>query len=799
MKKILFFSLLGCFFFIFKNFTLADCNPPADYSSCPIAILGPKIAANTGLACPNEFAEPPNYIQIRNQYSSIYPHQQMPVTIIYTTKDLSPENADKVVANLEALRKNGLQPIIRISSSVIGSDGWAKISEEEARTAAQTLNNVLSQVSFSQPPVVYFGNEVNLPEEWGGGEMKDVPGHLQEFRQVFASFVEAAGKNRPYQIFLPPMATHQNNFDLESGRQILNYLASRGLKIDGVAVNVYESNFQNMVGEYLRQVDFYKREAGFSKFIIAELGPWEGGRLLQSPDDKETWIKMMTEAFQQILKNPNAFPGAMYITTSFFQDENGDGHPDRTLLVVLTPNGIQIIDLASYCGGFLFTPYLNGLPITTNFSVIYEHSGENTQEISTTNPQGGRNEANEAGSVLGKLRLERADVPDFSQTEKACKKALTYLFPSSVQEKIFIQDNSFKTWYKSYIYGSQGELSREIPLTQKEIPSWWTRLIAESAILKFLKPGIKITNFKPTFFQPPQPSVEKSLNPNLLNSPGKQVGSAPSQNILALQENFNVPSIFRRIIETIYNLVNPTSNLYQKTTRDSTSTTLLTKTRGNLIEGKTFLRETEFFSSLLPKKFDFKASYSLTANASHIFPENAENFHPQEGSDKLNYKELGKRQKDICLFFASLYPSKIDLSKINPLCPSRNPNDYKKTALKIDFEKLNKTDCTPTSSGCDYIREGDHPRCDGDPICEGGKCYPLMWRQAKDYQNCGSPPYASSGATDCNEVCSLQTFSPNPAGGYGPCQYQNPTVCVRDDIGEVGECGALCNWACCAY
>ncbi|MGB9706523.1 MAG: hypothetical protein ACPLXP_00400 [Microgenomates group bacterium] len=794
MKKLSIYLLLFAFYLLLASPALAACNPPQDYSGCPITRMGPKIAANTGLAdiCLQQFQEPPNYLTIRSQYNPLFASQQIPVNVIYTTEDLSADHLDELKRNLHALRQNGLFPIIRISSSTIGSDGWGRISSEEAREAAQTLNLALREVGFSQPPVVYFGNEVNLPPEWGGEV------NIQNYSQVFGEFIRAAGGQRRFQIFLPPMATHRPD-DIHSAEQILNYLESQGLKVDGAAVNVYEENLQKMIGEYERQASFY-RKMGISNLIIPEIGPWKDGRLLQNPEDKEKWKEIMAPVFQALLQDPSLFGGARFITTSFFQDEDGDGDPDITLLVVIGPNGeVKIIPLI-LCGGYLFEPYKNGLPITTNFLLRYEEAGELSETIQTTKPEGEKVQTENPRKIRTKLILDQADVPNFSETERTYQEALKRLLPAKIQEKTYLPQNSFKSWYRHYVYGSRNEEPEEIPETQKVIPEWWTRLIGEASILNFLKPGNLITNFKPFYPQPHYLAVKGTLNPQIADQKGKSTASVDPKELFVFnnKEYFHTPSLFQSITDILYEAIDLSKNLYRKITRSANSTTLTVKSRGNLIEGKTFIREVDFLDVFLARKLSSPKNYSLSSSSHYSFPEHPQNFFPQEGSEKINIKDLGKSQRKICLHLASILPAKINISEVNPLCSSRKLDDYLPKLEKEAFKNLANAYCIPGPTGCDFYQPGGSPSCEGDPVCEGGKCYPLMWRQAKDYLGSNCPlPYQ---AQDCNEVCAPVTFEPAEDGrGWGPCHYQNPTVCVRQDFQEVGDCAALCNWACCAY
>lgn len=309
----------------------AACSPPSDYTSCSVAFTGPFIAANPNSA---------NYQQIRERYNAADPgiqNQMIPVTVILTTRDTA--NLSWLLQNFQAMQHYGLQPIIRIASSSLGASGWGRISISEAQTAAQTLNQAFSQVGFPQKPIVYFGNEPNLPNEWGG------QADANSFSQAFAAFILAAGGNPSFQIFVPPMAGHQGGAEYNFVRQILNYRMSDGRTIaqavNGAALTVYEGSAGAMSGLFGEMKGVYGA-FGIGNFAIVELGPYVNGGLVT---DRNQWIQIMSGVFREIKANPGLFSGAQYITTAFFL-------PDRVLLVVIDANGnVTLMELAALGGG----------------------------------------------------------------------------------------------------------------------------------------------------------------------------------------------------------------------------------------------------------------------------------------------------------------------------------------------------------------------------------------------------------------------------------------------------------------
>lgn len=361
MKKIFTATLvilLYCYIVILSTRPVyAVCNPPSDYQGCPVAQSGPFIAANT---------DPKNYTQIRNQYNAANPqikNQLIPVTVIYTTADLA--NPTWLKNNLEAMKAAGLQPVIRIASSSFGAGGWGQISPQEAQKAAQNLNQALSVAGFAQKPVVYFGNEPNLKQEWGGNPDPN------SYAKSFAAFIEGAGSDPSFQIYATPVAGHQGGAEFNYLETVLSYKLSNDKtiaeSIQGAAITVYDSDPAKMA-EIQRQYEEFYAKYGIENIAIVELGPLVGGQLLQKPKDMARWRQIMSQVFQALKSRPDLLGDNDVITTAFFLDKNNDNQPDTILLVIIDKDGnVSIMELLIIGGGALtqieladFEPVANG-------------------------------------------------------------------------------------------------------------------------------------------------------------------------------------------------------------------------------------------------------------------------------------------------------------------------------------------------------------------------------------------------------------------------------------------------------
>ncbi|PIS08903.1 hypothetical protein COT75_04420 [Candidatus Beckwithbacteria bacterium CG10_big_fil_rev_8_21_14_0_10_34_10] len=172
----------------------------------------------------------------------------------------------------------------------------------------------------------------------------------------------------------------------------------------------------------------------------------------------------------------------------------------------------------------------------------------------------------------------------------------------------------------------------------------------------------------------------------------------------------------------------------------------------------------------------------------------------EKGSQPGSFFELREMRNIYCMHLCSQYPYGTNIKDIDPLCPSCDPNDYKKTfAESLEDLILDTSLCQNNQGfGCDYFDPNATQGCGSnqDPVCEGGKCNPFEIGLRKDYEGSGCPlPFP--GECDSSGLCVKMKFSSNPSGGYGNCQYKNAQVCVRADRASTGNCAAVCNWYCC--
>jgi len=712
-------------------------------------------------------------------------------------------------SNFEGLFGKGLNVVLR------AYNGGKKFTEPQALGWIATLGKL-----DSKGQKIYFmpWNEPNHPEECGGTPCS--PEEVKNYVEYLKNQLENAGLLNTKVVLLSPTIDKLNP-TFESFRTVY----SLGLPS---SINAYDqfvsgpcsaaSSQNNCLYDQIGiPAPYYAPEAG----VAGTCAPWpcyRDSELSQMLD--RSWQKWKDDGnfkmFAIFSYDPHR-PGSWDIfsasqTTTFYQNNcfSGSviygGFDQQKFNAWFSSVQSQLVN----CDGCGYAPNkefcvgtgagttepevisLQNSLICADFDIKYSHTSETQTQLTPTPTSSVEGITSNLRRVSGTLRLERENLPDFSQANKIFRLALERLLPADSKKNLFIDQTPLKAKITHHVVGKDNE-GKEIPAeknpeTEITLPSWWTSLLATTKILC----GLFNTCSPPKnlAIKVEQPSLT-SPSQNTACPLGNRPKTEPVLGINTLQEEFRTQSLWQKITETINDIINWIQRIITKE-----ETELKNKSRGELVGGETFNQQSSFLNSFLPSELippnknaplAGEANYKVKIEGKEV-----------ASGDNLHYQNLGKARASSCLQRCSLHPSQTNISEIAPSCTSCHPEDYQLKNFEDGF--LDKSLCQKNPDGsCDYFQPGDSPRCDGDPICESGKCYPLMWRQANDYISRGcSLPYS---ATDCNDpsVCRKMTFSKNPAGGYGSCQYSNPNVCVRTDQNAVGSCAALCNWACCAY
>ncbi|MFC1789898.1 hypothetical protein ACFLZP_00220 [Patescibacteria group bacterium] len=317
-------KLIFCLAWIWGLWLWAGTTPQSTYALCD-ELTGPKIAGNTGT----------NWLEaVRRDYdqtNSNCPNQVIPVTVIWFD-----QNRGEIGNILTGMKNRNLWPIIRIASENNGGY-WRTITPNVARALATTLVQAVNTSGAIKRPIVYFGNEPNLTEEWGDGNT--VEARLESYTQSLKAFAEKSqALGAPYDIYLPPMALHQSQ-DLSTEQGWLRSIIIPQVKflVQGAALTIYNTSSDAINSDYLSMKSFYQRE-GIYNLIVSEVGVLKNSGPLQEPCYLTEWKQVMGELFSQ-QPGTNILPGAKAVNTSFFEDVDCDGAPDATHLVVIDYEG----------------------------------------------------------------------------------------------------------------------------------------------------------------------------------------------------------------------------------------------------------------------------------------------------------------------------------------------------------------------------------------------------------------------------------------------------------------------------
>ena len=443
--------------------------------------------------------------------------------------------------------------------------------------------------------------------------------------------------------------------------------------------------------------------------------------------------------------------------------------------------------------------YLQNSPACTDFTFGHTETLEITltPTPSPETPQvlGTRQEP--ADPISGDINMTQEKMPDFSKAETIYSKALEWLLPQDLKEGLSIKKpQNLISSAKHFVFGKLANDQWGEPKVKPEsniaFPDYLPDLIGKLRVLGgIFNPGEPAPKSLSIVIRESRSKISNPFSSAVCPATGQ--GTAEKDNSVTTKSSGFTTASLWTIIENII------GNIFHR----SKTTEFKDETATYLPGGRTLIKTVSSFAqNFLPeelilrgKNAPLKSSSSFNAS---VLGQSQSTHNPD-----LRYSALGRAQLEHCLKLCSLYPAEIDINSVDPLCPSTacdiESYDFQASG-NVDDMPLDQQDCVrDQSNACDYQRIGDGPRCDGDPICESGKCYPDMYRQAKDYTDHGCPvPYAP--ATDCTDpsVCFKMNLSKNPSGGFGACQYQNQQVCARTDREEVGKCGALCNWACCA-
>lgn len=448
----------------------------------------------------------------------------------------------------------------------------------------------------------------------------------------------------------------------------------------------------------------------------------------------------------------------------------------------------------------------------SDFMINYEDTRDGPTIIPTPSTSDVLGTTREFLDVSGKFEMKEAVFLDFSLMKDNITSATEKLLPQELNEKLNIQEKTFSSEVKHFVVGTtEGTPAPPTPAKSNvTMPDWWSNLLGQTKITcGFFGTCQAPQSMEITFADTDQTVKDYSYQIGCTGvGGGSNVKTSLNPSATETEKEFRTKSFFEWITEFIQNLF----------TRETEKTVLTDKTRGQVPGGKSFQTFSDFQRAFIPQEmmdeWEIKTGadinqgqFQSTINS----PKFGGSKTDPERNEQIFYADMEKEKFKRCITLCAIYPDVSYVSNADPMCTSCDPKDY-----KIDYIEVNKANCHLIGNeGCDYYTcmlgetytdpitqevKVCQKSCDGDPTCESGKCYHHMYRMNNDYAGCPRLPYNASGCT-IKEICVPMTFKKNSGGGFGPCQYTNPNVCVRADWKDsgIGMCDNLCNWACCQY
>lgn len=298
--------------------------------------LGPHMANNNN---------PANYKQVRRLYNCESGNENVktsfiPTQVLYDLLFLK-GSVEGITANLNEMKQYGLYPIIRVGSYTGGDNNWIKIGPDDAKIMGQNLALALNEIEgFPQKPIVIFGNEVNLHNEWGG------QANAEEFATSTASFIDGMGQGN-FKIYFPSLSYGADGTNgITPSQYISEFFAAPGFegkKLDGYSLNIYGSSYESIQTQYDNQKAPFDENASFFNatpgVVIGEIGPTDNVSIIYDCAPDGPWPPGAKPVFDGFIANPVT----PFATTACFSSEK-----TRLAIAHYDETNPKLIDFAVY-------------------------------------------------------------------------------------------------------------------------------------------------------------------------------------------------------------------------------------------------------------------------------------------------------------------------------------------------------------------------------------------------------------------------------------------------------------------
>jgi len=415
--------------------------------------------------------------------------------------------------------------------------------------------------------------------------------------------------------------------------------------------------------------------------------------------------------------------------------------------------------------------------------------------------------------AIGKIYLDSSKISDLKTAQGIMSGALRNLLPQNLAENIHLP-GKVTMYFKHIVQGlkegeEKGSENFETAVDCDGVPREKTTILPED--WGYLVGGVRGLS---SFLAPNNPNAPINRFQFQIAGTNYTCGGsfAPGKEVKAkkLPKTDDRESGFMILV---WNIINRIKNLIANYT-EVKKVKVLTRSRLPAGSAATKLME-NITRGFLPGEISkiitpYDEARALTAGFKYSI-----SFSPpiETGEHPASYFEIKKLRNFYCLDLCSRFPQDINISNIDPLCPSCDPSDYKSPATPRARPKVLPPGCHWNSdyNACDYYEAcAPHPhipQCTAggslqhgcgsgqDPVCENCSGLANMLYPDTDLAWCGGQ--GGSKSCDANPCQILNRISwdddtySDPA--YNGCYYANDGVKVRR--GFIG-CSGICSDAC---
>lgn len=274
--------------------------------------------------------------------------------------------------------------------------------------------------------------------------------------------------------------------------------------------------------------------------------------------------------------------------------------------------------------------------------------------------------------------------PDFSFMDSRLKSTRPKLMPLQLEEKVDLDQGEIETMAKHFFvskdestscsWDSQSSEKKELVAgkTQVTLSKWWASLLSETKIFCGLFSASKERCTPPEKLairveRPSMETIEDDIDPS---SPCSKSQRFTKETPPKLDPISTEVSFFSRLIKKIFSKEEASYNVTEETA------SLTNKTRGVMVGGRTLTNQSEFLSNFI--SYDINSSIGnspLVSNAKYGIT--GLSIKDENEANKEHYQEQNQVRGRNCLQLCALYPADFDISTIDPMCESCNPEDYK--------------------------------------------------------------------------------------------------------------------------